>query len=106
MQRGNQTVFVFDDIVLELGEAVDFASLLVPLGFSWVGSRCPGCGSNRIQVIQGLLVAHGAYGQQDMKCLELTVEDFVKDGARWRLNPSTLHALEVAGRAKQETRPE
>jgi hypothetical protein len=93
MERENQRVFLFDDIVLELGEAVDFASLLMPIGFSWLGSRCRDCGSDRVRVIRGLLVAYDACGEQEMKCLELTVEDFVKDGTRWHLNPLTVRDL-------------
>jgi hypothetical protein len=94
MERNNINVFVLDDIVYALNECVDIPSLLEPLGFRRRRWRCPKCGrEGTVYVIHGLLVPAGAYGAEELHCLELTEKDFVKDGQHWRLKDSTIREL-------------
>jgi len=100
MKRGDTTVFVWDDVGCELGcelgDRVDIKPMLEPIGFSVFGpSPCPQCGYGGSRTVRGLLVP-SSYGNEAFDCIELSAQDFIKAGTKWRLRPEVIAALRSA----------
>jgi hypothetical protein len=90
MERGSIHIFVLDDVHYGLGECVNFAPILEPLGFS-ARESCPACHSDDVIVPYPAKVS----GKETVECLELTEEDFVKSPqGEWQLSDAAVNQLQ------------
>jgi hypothetical protein len=95
MKRGEKTVFVMDDVGYEFSESVHVvvAPLLRELGYSDFGfDPCPRCGHANARVVRGLL-APPNYGSEDLACVFLLAEDFMRIGSKWQLRREAMERL-------------
>lgn len=93
MRRDGRSVFVSDDVRSELGENIDFSFLLCDIGFKHFADGCPNCLRDTIKVIRGLLVTADAYGNEMIRCTELTADDFQNSSSGWHLKDHVISSL-------------
>jgi hypothetical protein len=93
MRRGRLNAFVYAWDREDLPTGIDFPPLLQPIGFSPYVPVCEKCGSDDITVVRGLLVSPDAYGQKQVRCLQLTANDLIHSAEGWRLKDEVVKAL-------------